>query len=72
MPSGTGVNNVANVNPSKETPAFAKAKTGIIPKATYGDKLCSNFSKRDCLLFFISWGIVKASNTPAIVAWTPD
>ena len=61
-----------NVNPSKDTPAFAKAKTGIIPKATYGDNLCSNFNNSECLLFLILCGIVSASKTPAIVAWTPD
>ena len=34
IPSGTGFKSVAKVNPSKDTPAFANAKTGIIPKAT--------------------------------------
>ena len=51
IPKGTGFSKVANVNPSSDTPAFAKANTGIIPKATYGDKLCSNFNNIDCLLF---------------------
>ena len=35
-------NNVAKVKPSRETPAFAKAKIGIIPKATYGEIACSS------------------------------
>ena len=34
IPSGTGSKIVKKVIPSKETPAFAKAKIGIIPKAT--------------------------------------
>ena len=34
IPKGTGVNNVAKVNPSSDTPAFANANTGIMPKAT--------------------------------------
>ena len=34
IPRGTGASSEAKVNPSKETPAFAKAKIGIIPKAT--------------------------------------
>ena len=65
-------NSVVNVKPSRETPALANAKIGIIPKATYGDRPCSNLSNIDCLLFFVLWGIVSANNTPAIVACIPD
>ena len=36
MPSGTGCNNDDKDKPSNETPALAKAKIGIIIKATYG------------------------------------
>ena len=49
IPKGTGVNKVANVNPAKETPAFAKAKIGIIANATYGDNPCSNFNNKEFL-----------------------
>ena len=34
IPNGTGLSKVDNVNPSNDTPAFAKAKIGIIPNAT--------------------------------------
>ena len=34
IPSGTGFKRELIVNPSNETPAFAKANSGIIPKAT--------------------------------------
>ena len=42
IPNGTGFIKVAILNPSRETPAFAKAKIGIIPKATYGEIACSS------------------------------
>ena len=38
------VYDVAKETPSSTTPAFARANNGIIPKATYGDKKCSNFN----------------------------
>ena len=47
------VKRVEKVNPSKETPALANAKIGIIPKATYGERLCSNFNSKEFLLFLI-------------------
>ena len=40
--------------PSKETPAFAKAKRGIIPKATYGLIACSILiNKEKSFSFFL-------------------
>ena len=62
---GTGDNNEEKVNPSNETPALAKAKTGIIPNATYGDRPCSNLSNIDCLFFLILVGdlqVYRSSN----------
>ena len=47
IPKGTGIKIVLKVIPSRFTPAFAKAKIGIIPKATYGDKRCSNFKSNE-------------------------
>ena len=47
IPKGTGVRNVLMFRPSSTTPAFAKANNGIIPNATYGDKICSNFNNRE-------------------------
>ena len=34
IPSGTGLSSELRLIPSKDTPAFANAKRGIIPKAT--------------------------------------
>ena len=72
IPNGTGFIKVAILNPSRETPAFAKAKIGIIPKATYGEIACSSLISIEFLcefLFSLSLcGIVKANKTPAIVA----
>ena len=34
-------------NPFNETPALANANKGIIPKATYGDKICSIFNSNE-------------------------
>ena len=68
IPSGTGFIRLQMSSPLKDTPALANAKTGIIPNATYGDNLCSNFKSNDSLLFLILCGIVSASKTPAIVA----
>ena len=48
--------------------AFAKAKIGIIPNATYGLIACSTLIKSEKSLSFFLCGIVIASNTPAIVA----
>ena len=47
IPSGTGCNNDDKDNPSKETPALANAKIGIIMKATYGLIACSNLIKKE-------------------------
>ena len=63
MPRGTGFNSVCNVNPSKETPALANAKIGIIPKATYGDKPCSNFNNNDSLLSLINFNMREHRNS---------
>ena len=68
IPRGTGFNKVVSVNPFNDTPAFAKANSGIIPNATYGDSLCSNFNSKESLLTLILCGIVKANITPAMVA----
>ena len=59
------------INPSKETPAFAKAKNGIIPKATYGLIACSILINKENLFLFLC-GIVIANKTPAIVACIPE
>ena len=72
MPSGTGLRRELKLIPFKETPALAKAKSGIIPKATYGEIKCSNFNKSDLFLSCLSCGISKARSTPDIVACIPD
>ena len=41
MPRGTGANRLDKDKPSKLTPALAKAKSGIIIKATYCEIACS-------------------------------
>ena len=47
-------NNEAKDKPSRETPAFANANRGIIPKATYGLIACSIFiNKEKSLSFFL-------------------
>ena len=61
-------NNEEKVKPSSDTPALAKAKIGIIPNATYGDRPCSNFKSKEFLLTLVLCGIVEAKRTPAIVA----
>ena len=54
IPRGTLSNNEANDKPSKETPAFAKANSGIIPKATYGLIACSILiNKEKSFSFFL-------------------
>ena len=68
IPSGTGAIKLDNDNPSKFTPAFAKANNGIIMKATYGEIACSTFTSKEKSLFLILCGITDASKTPAIVA----
>ena len=72
IPNGTGSKRIERLSPSKDTPAFAKANIGIIPKATYGEIACSTFNNIDFFSFLILCGIVKASSTPAIVACIPD
>ena len=47
IPNGTGNIKVDKLNPSNETPAFAKAKRGIIIKATYGLIACSIFINKE-------------------------
>ena len=47
IPSGTGASNELNDMPSKTTPALAKANKGIMPKATYGESMCSNFKSNE-------------------------
>ena len=69
---GTGAIKLDKVNPSKLTPALAKANKGIIINATYGDIECSIFIKREKSLSFNLCGIVEAKRTPAIVACIPD
>ena len=73
IPRGTGFISEFTVTPLSETPAFAKANTGIIPNKTYGEIKCSNLIKSD-FSFFLSFlcGIVRAKITPAIVACIPD
>ena len=68
MPSGTGANKLDNDKPSKFTPAFAKAKIGIIIKATQGEIACSILTNKEKSLSLILCGIVEANSTPAIVA----
>ena len=68
IPSGTGCSNDEKDKPTNETPALAKAKIGIIIKATYGLIACSSFINKEKSLLFILWGIVEAKSTPAIVA----
>ena len=54
IPNGTLSNNDEKDNPSKDTPAFAKAKIGIIPKATYGLIAWSIFiNKEKSFSFFL-------------------
>ena len=72
MPSGTGFKRVAKLNPSKETPALANAKIGIIPKATYGERLCLILIIRTFIIFNAVRNCKSINITPAIVAWTPD
>ena len=72
IPRGTGFVNVLIDIPSKETPAFAKAKCGIIPKATYGDKACSSFNNNDKSLSLFLCGMLSANKTPDIVECIPD
>ena len=43
IPKGTLSRSEPSDKPSNETPAFAKAKRGIIPNATYGLIACSTF-----------------------------
>ena len=71
IPNGTGSNRIERPSPSKDTPALAKANIGIIPKATYGEIVCSTFNNIDFFILILC-GMVKASNTPAIVACIPD
>ena len=47
IPNGTLFSKDANESPSKDTPAFAKANSGIIPKATYGLIACSIFINKE-------------------------
>ena len=47
IPSGTGKRRDENEIPSKETPAFANANSGIIPNATYGLIACSTFTNKE-------------------------
>ena len=68
IPRGTGNNNDDKDNPSKETPALAKANVGIIIKATYGLIACSSLINKEKSLSLILCGIVEAKSTPAIVA----
>ena len=54
IPKGTGDNIVLIEIPLSVTPALAKANKGIIPKATYGDNICSNLSNSEkSLLLFL-------------------
>ena len=72
MPSGTGDIKLDKDSPSKFTPAFANAKSGIIKNATYGEIACSIFTSREKSLSLLLCGIVDAKRTPAIVACIPD
>ena len=47
MPNGIGDKIEFKVILSKVTPALAKAKSGIIPNATYGERPCSSFSNSE-------------------------
>ena len=51
---GYRINKEAKDKPSKDTPAFANANKGIIPKATYGLIACSIFiNKEKSFSFFL-------------------
>ena len=51
---GQGPNKLDNDNPSKLTPAFANAKSGIIINATYGEIACSILTSNEKSLSFNS------------------
>ena len=53
MPKGTGLSKLEKATPSKDTPALANAKIGIIPKATYGEIACSNFNSKELVWLFL-------------------
>ena len=62
-----------NVKPSRDTPAFAKAKTGIIRNATHGCSICSQVLKGEGESAVLPFkGMANARATPASVACTPD
>ena len=53
IPSGTGFRSALKLTPSSETPAFANANNGMIPKATYFEIPCSNLNNNDLEGFFL-------------------
>ena len=53
IPNGTGANRLDNDKPSKLTPAFANAKSGIIINATYGEIACSILTSNEKSLSLI-------------------
>ncbi len=67
IPKPSGLVRPAIIWLSKRIFVFASANTGIIKKFTGLTMMCSNFSSGE-VLFIVLFGIVKASNTPAIVA----
>ena len=72
IPSGTLSKREFKDRPSSDTPAFANANKGIIPKATYGLIACSTLINKEKSFSFFLCGIVIAKRTPAIVAWIPE
>ena len=72
IPKGTGFRKEFKLIPWSETPAFANANKGIIPKATYGLIECSILINSEKSFSFFLWGMAIANNTPAIVACTPE
>ena len=52
IPRGTGANKLDNDKPTKLTPALAKAKSGIIINATYGEIACSILTSKEKSLSF--------------------
>ena len=68
IPRGTGDKRDSKLIPSRDTPAFASANNGIIPKATYELILCSILVNKEYSLFFFLCGITVARSTPDIVA----
>ena len=76
MPSGTGANASPGAMPRRSTPALAKPKIGTMTNALTGESACSRRSKGVVLASGVPLvrriGIVKATATPANVAWMPE